>query len=154
MEPFTVLSRAWLMLPLYSACNSPLFRRNQRYLHTLTTTKSRMFHNKIYQVYTGRLPHHSRSGPPAHAIPSPRVRPRPLDDQIERILEDMLALLAHLGREETARIAYAWDWASSGQGTHRCAEVVDMTVPYRTADLAMKIVYASSNLYNPLCQNI
>jgi hypothetical protein len=87
--------------------------------------------------------------------PSPHLEyGHPLDNQIERILEDMLALLAHLGREETARIAYAWDWASSGQGTHRCAEAVDTTVPYRTADLAMKIAHAFSNLYNPLCQNI
>lgn len=153
MELFTVLSRAWLTIPLHSACIFLCFRRNQRYLHTLTTTKSRMFHSVIHQVYTGQLPRHSRSGLPAHAIPSPRVRP-PAGQPDKRILEDMLALLAHLGREETARIAYAWDWTSSGQGTHRCAEAVDTTVAYRTADLAMKIAHAFSNLYNPLCQNI
>jgi hypothetical protein len=153
MELLTVLSRAWLTIPLHSACIFLCFRWNQRYLHSLTTTKSRMFHSVIHQAYTRRQPRHSRSGLPAHAIPSPRVRP-PAGQPDRAHTRGHACPLAHLGREETARIAYAWDWASSGQGTHRCAEAVDTTVPYRTADLAMKIAHAFSNLYNPLCQNI
>ena len=71
------------------------------------------------------------------------------DYALERHVADMLALLAHLDRDQAVWIGHDWGaglvWSFAAHHPEACAGVVNMCVPYRTIEFGLEALVATVN---------
>lgn len=68
---------------------------------------------------------------------------------LEHHVSDMLALLAHLGRDKAVWIGHDWGagliWALAAQHPEKCVGVCCMAVPYHVPELGLEALVAVCN---------